>query len=618
MMHRRSGQRKRWAVVVLLVAAGCPRRFDPRAEPVTSGSSNPEADRAYHEARAQLDAGKLAEADQGFGAFQKKYPDDPLVTSATLWQARAALGEGAPARAAELVKVLADKPPGDAIGERARLLLGLALAHGGDAQKALTLLKPFLLQLDGEPALEVQAAIAEAEGRVGLIDESLAAMAQLYPSSSPVEQRYLRERGAALVASLPESAIELRYRVAGPSSFAGALLGARLSGMRERANDAAGAKKITDETSAARARFGLSSANAPTTLATTNALGVVVSLTGKSRLIGERALRGALLAADAIPTRPDAFDLRVRDGQTSPDKALGAVEDLAREGVLAVIVGPDKYEAQAATAHAAALGLPMLQLAPDEQPAGPLVYHILRANQARAQVLATRALHDGAKRFAVLAPDNPYGKRMADAFVKAVTAGGGAMVASLTFDEKATTFIAPVKKIAESKPDAIFVPSTAQQLELVAAQLYASGLTRIDGKPRGKTAPARLLATADGASPKLIASAGRYLQGSRLAPSFYPDDGDPIVGPFVQKFRDAYGEEPTAADALAYDAVRAVRLAAARDLGPPEDRRAELARRFAAGTDPGLTGPLGFTADGERAGAPTIFTVEGEVMHVIK
>jgi ABC-type branched-subunit amino acid transport system substrate-binding protein len=70
-----------------------------------------------------------------------------------------------------------------------------------------------------------------------------------------------------------------------------------------------------------------------------------------------------------------------------------------------------------------------------------------------------------------------------------------------------------------------------------------------------------LLATAEGASGKLLESAGRYLQGALLAPGFFPDAADPSCGPFVAKFAEDYGRPPGAWEAFAYEAVRAAATA---------------------------------------------------------
>ena len=159
---------------------------------------------------------------------------------------------------------------------------------------------------------------------------------------------------------------------------------------------------------------------------------------------------------------------------------------------------------------------------------------------------------------------------------------------------------------------------------MVAAQLYAShrGPAAAKGKKKaGSPAPRRilLLATADGLGPRFLFSAGRYTQGALLAPVFFPDESDPLAGPFVTRFREQFTDEPTVADALAYDATRALALALDEIAQAPDsERRAQLAARLRSSKGEGLTGDLGFGDDGERRGDPRLFCVEGEAIHLVR
>jgi branched-chain amino acid transport system substrate-binding protein len=204
---------------------------------------------------------------------------------------------------------------------------------------------------------------------------------------------------------------------------------------------------------------------------------------------------------------------------------------------------------------------------------------------------------------------------MADAFAQVARARGVPLVAELKYDERSTTFIQPVNKLSAARPDAVFVPAPATQLELVAAQLAASGVTKTQGAA-GKKPGALLCATADGLSPKLLASAGRYVQGALLAPVFYPDAADQRIAPFVERFRALFGEEPGAADALSFDAVQAVRRGL--DGLDLSEGREGLARRIAASDAVGVTGPLRFEARGARGGAAQIYVVDGDVIHAMR
>ena len=66
-----------WASA-LVVLAGCPKRFDPRADTIAS-SPNREADHEYHEAKARLDIGDHKDAAAAIPEFRLFLASNPPV-----------------------------------------------------------------------------------------------------------------------------------------------------------------------------------------------------------------------------------------------------------------------------------------------------------------------------------------------------------------------------------------------------------------------------------------------------------------------------------------------------------------------------------------------------------
>src|SRR5262249_56024363 len=115
-------------------------------------------------------------------------------------------------------------------------------------------------------------------------------------------------------------------------------------------------------------------------------------------------------------------------------------------------------------------------------------------------------------------------------------AGGGGVAAELYSPKPATTFIQSVKQVAALKPDALFTPANAAQLELIAAHLAAAGVTNMPGvRSRAKTA--RLYASADGLSERIVAASAKYLTGAVLAPVFAPDRSNQLIASFIQRYQ---------------------------------------------------------------------------------
>ena len=164
-----------------------------------------------------------------------------------------------------------------------------------------------------------------------------------------------------------------------------------------------------------------------------------------------------------------------------------------------------------------------------------------------------------------------------------------------------------VKKLGHGW-QALFVPDQADKLELIAPALAAAGYVAAPlaaKKPRRGTKIA-LLSTAEGAGDKLLRNAGRHVEGAVLAPGFFPDRQDPLIGAFVVRYEERFARTPTAVDAYAWDAALVVRAAVA---GGARSRAA-TADAIAAGVVDGLTGAVRFGADHHRSDGGLLYQVQ--------
>lgn len=611
--HARNLRRWSAACTAVLVLAGCPKRFDPRAETVRS-SPDADADHAYHEAKARLDIGDAREAQARFAEFLQRYPNDPLAPSARIGEARAALLLNQPKKAKEVLEPVA-RPADDPTAVRARYLLGLALHKTGDYARSRELLKPFATTIaSGDDAIELHAVLADDAARLGDVADALAEYDAFFGGARPAEKLYLRDRVSELVGKLPPSEALRLWNQVPHDSLAAAYLGKRVAADAHAAGDERTASMVLDESKSARERAGLEEPRGPRlTEASSHAVALVLPLSGRQRALGERALRGALLAADLMApgNLPSGvpIELKVRDTGSDPARAAAAVDELAQSGVAAIVGSPDRIEAQSAVPRAEQQGIAFLELAPDDARRGVTTFKLVRQSDARARALARLAVKRGARSVAVLAPDSAYGRSMSAAFLDEARKLGARIAGDVRYPESSTTFIEPVRRIQQGAPEALFVPAPAYQLQLIAPQLAASGVTRMPGmKPVGRQA--LLYATADGLNERFLTQTAKYLEGAILAPVFYPDENDPRAQAFVDRYRQAYGEEPSSLDALAYDAVRAARIA----LEHADGDRAALAVSLSHLGENGLTGEIAFTAGGDRGGAPPLYTItDGQV-----
>lgn len=583
--------------LVLVVVAGCPRRFDPRANEVHS--QNPEADAEYRTAKRLVQAGDLDGAKSALQHIQATYPpSEPLVGWSRLMEARIARSQRQPDRARELLQPLADAPSDESLRNAARFELGLAAHSQGDCPQTVRLLAGFSGQIvEGDEATELHAVLADCYRRGSQPRDALREYELFFRRARPVEQAYVRSQVSALLPSLAAA-----------------------------------------EQAEARSRFGIAAEPGAEPTAPTPSLriGLAVPLSGKDRALGERVLRGALwsarsggsagsvTASPAAGPGPAPVDLVVRDTGGGAEAAAAAVAELASEGAQAVIASPSRAEAAAIARSAAARKIAVLHLAtPSNGPASSEVsgFHLLYSNDERAQRLAAELRAAGLTSVAVLAPSTPYGQAMTRAFVDALQGTGIRVLGPLSFAPNATTFTAQAKQLVELGPQALFVPATATQLELVAGQLAALGALATQRVQARASEPAirLVLSTAEGMTARLLTAAGRYLQGAVLAPVALAGlplaPGDARFGGYAA---DAGGEAGVV-DAIGYDAVQTLRAACA---GPQSKREAcsaeQLAANLALLQTEGATGSIAFRPDGRRRGQPLLVRIEGSTLRVLR
>jgi len=260
--------------------------------------------------------------------------------------------------------------------------------------------------------------------------------------------------------------------------------------------------------------------------------------------------------------------------------------------------------------------VPTLALDDTAPGAASTAFQLIHAPDARVAALARAALKMGARDFAMLGPDSAAGKRLREAFRREVTAGGGRVTGDASYAPGATSFGTVVATIKRTPPQVVFVADGADRLELIAPALAAADLWAAPwGAPRPAAAPGQpkprnvlLLSTASELSPRLLQNAGRYVQGALLSPGFYAAASDARARAFVDAYRAAYGSDPHATEAYAFDGANAFRAVTAAGA----HTRGDVLNALGSGTFDGLTGGMRFGPDHGRVDPPRIYVVAGD------
>jgi ABC-type branched-subunit amino acid transport system substrate-binding protein len=445
--------------------------------------------------------------------------------------------------------------------------------------------------------------------------------------SRDTERAYAQTRAAEFASKVTNTAA-LDALAAHHGDLARAVLGSKAATALHTRGDEANAVKLEQETLAVRRQLGLEPAPPSAIPADPLRLGLAVPLSGAQMRLGEVVLRGATLVVTAATHESDAanFRLFLRDSAAGPERstlgggpAAGILSLAREEKVVGVVSTAEARNVEIAKSE----GLPLVLLDERAPGAGTTAFPLIHSTEARAEALAHKALELGARKFAILGPDSPAGKRIAAAYKKAVESGGGTVTGHVTYAPGATSFSAEVANLRKIAFEALFIPDDASRLELVAPALAVADIwprspraiftAHAAGSSGSGRREALLLSTALSVSPKFLRNTERYVQGALLCPGFYPAD-DARSGSFVARFRETYGTSPSATDAYGYDAVFLLRGAVERGART----RADVLRALSTQTFEGLTGDIHFGPNHNRTDPPLVYVVDGDTIRILK
>ncbi len=371
-------------------------------------------------------------------------------------------------------------------------------------------------------------------------------------------------------------------------------------------------------------------------------IGVVLPLTGKLALTGQKVLQGIQLAVNQLPFQArEKLALEVRDSgsQLPIDKIISDVSDGPNVvGIIGPLLSDEvKIAGDIARKHQIPIFSPTASThgLVDEN---PFLFRNALTRRIQAKFLAeysVNTLH--LKRFAVLHPYEPFGLELKDTFINEVESLGGEIVAIAGYERSQNDFKKQIlelggvedddlEKIARelvlsdrvvpdfsdssalSRPlidmghwsgddveklkvslelsyDAIFIPGVYDKVGLIIPQLAFYNINR-----------AILLGANGWNSPELVKMGGKYLKTVYFVDGYYPNSHQIEVRKFVEDFKTNFGEEPTYLSAQAYDAANIV---IKKILAGADNRIKMLERLKNVKNFPGVTGKTTLLSSGD-------------------
>jgi branched-chain amino acid transport system substrate-binding protein len=284
----------------------------------------------------------------------------------------------------------------------------------------------------------------------------------------------------------------------------------------------------------------------------TNRLGALLPLTGRYQVYAARMLRGAKLALDEHndfnPAHP--ITLMTLNTEGNPQKARELATRLIKEERVLGIVGPVLPECIKAVAEEVdRFNVPLIvpgSGAPGLTDLSPYIFRNCITNRDQAETIVRFAVENlDLQRFAVMYPDNEFGRDLAEAFRDAVTEHGAVLAESISYAPDTEDFGKNMARLSRSSFEALFLPDHAGTAAQIIGQLIHSGIEvrQFLGSNLWNTS-------------ELLKLGGRYLEGAVFVDGFFAASPRPETRNFVSAYVEAYGEAPDLFAAQTYDSVR--------------------------------------------------------------
>lgn len=614
---------------ILLVAALLAACGGPARTVIVNGrevSYDDAANDVLTRGKRALSAGRNDEALKAFREVIDRFGQSAAADEARLLEGQTLARAGKLQEAQVKLTELLEKHPNSSFKKEAALELSAVQAKLGNAQGAAEAMRTAVSQMSDAEKQQAARSIAEAYARTGEPGEAVRFAARAVEAAQTPDERaarlvdYEKALHAAPGPSVAQLVAELdRHAPAWPPA---ALKLARLqlhAGDRAHADELS--RQILSEVNTGPVAQGaqaiqltLSSANN----VKPNLIGIVLPLSGEYKALSDLMLNAIALAID-LQNR-GGVQVSIKDSKGEPDAAAQAVEDLVREGAVAILGPIALAEGQAAAVRAQQLGVPIVSLSRAEglTQIGEYVFRDMPTNSAQARAIAQYAQKKlGARSFGILQPDSSYGEEVTRYFWDALDAGGSAVTAYDHYPQRTTTFKPFVQRLVgrtqedlesrkefsdeaekikqqianpyqqrralqalrnQSAPvvdfDALFIPDSARTVRLIAPAIAAedvitSGCDQRELEVVRKTTrneknlrPVQLLGTNLWNNPDLVderVGAAKYVQCSIFADSFFAQSQRRATRKFVDDYDAAYHRAPGFLEAHAYDGAAILR-----------------------------------------------------------
>lgn len=342
-------------------------------------------------------------------------------------------------------------------------------------------------------------------------------------------------------------------------------------------------------------------------------IAILAPLSGSQPSFGQMTRDGALLAIEEWNAKGGVLDSKivpiVEDSQCTPDPAVNAANKVIDQDKVHYIIGEVCSKASIPISEIAnakkVVQISTTSTNPDvtvdkEGKTKDFIFRACFIDPFQGKVGAKFAIENLKAKTAFIMVDqaNDYVKGLASFFEASFKEMGGTIVGTESYTGKDTDFSAILAKVADTKPDVVYLPDYYNVVNLVAKQAKEKGINASFIGGDGWDSSDLDTAAAD---------------GGYFTNHYSPDDPRPEVQNFLKAFGAKYKNDkgeakiPDALAALAYDAtnlmIQAIKEAGADDATKVKDALVKISFK-------GVSGTITFDAQHNPVKSATILAVK--------
>lgn len=350
-----------------------------------------------------------------------------------------------------------------------------------------------------------------------------------------------------------------------------------------------------------------------------NAIGVILPLSGKWESVGNKILKGIEIAGGVFSNdATQNIEYIIRDYGNNEDSIPSIIDELDRTQKVVAIIGPvGEHAGDIACKEAQARHLPAVIFTQAEIPPkiGTYCYRNFLTIDLQAKALLNAARSMGITRFAVMIPDDRFGKTFAERFQRLSPSFGITILKSITYSPQSVDFKQQLKTLfsggkktpAKGRPgdmslgkgadiEAVLIPDNAANAAMISSYISYLNIKNI-----------RLFGPTLWDTPDLLKAGGRNIENAVFLSGYYHGTILSAAQDFKRSFTNTFHYTPSVWEACAFDAAQILQ-AYTQSQGPSR----EALKDYLASLKnyPGVSGTTSFSSDGALDKSTYILTIK--------